>query len=79
MAYYRASEVAVHGETDTYVWGDRTLAFHRCKVCGCHTHWWPLQPDNDRMGVNARLMAPDVYAAARVRPFDGADTWKFLD
>ena len=31
------------------------------------------------MGVNARLMAPEIVAAARVRRFDGADTWTFLD
>ena len=28
----------------------------------------------DRMGVNARLMDPEVLAAARVRHLDGADT-----
>jgi hypothetical protein len=31
------------------------------------------------MGVNARLMDPAVVAAARIRRFDGADTWEFLD
>jgi hypothetical protein len=31
------------------------------------------------MGVNARLMAPEVLAAARPRRLDGADTWKYLD
>ena len=79
VAYYPASEVTVRGETDTYVWGDRMLAFHRCKVCGCGTHWSALKPTSDRMGVNARLMPPEVQAAARVRRFDGADTWTFLD
>ena len=33
----------------------------------------------DRMGVNARLMDPEVVAGARVRHLDGADTWKYLD
>jgi hypothetical protein len=28
--------------------------------------------------VNARMMPPDVMARARVRRFDGADTWKEL-
>jgi hypothetical protein len=28
--------------------------------------------------VNARLMAPEVLAAARRRHLDGADTWKYL-
>jgi len=31
------------------------------------------------MAVNARMMPPEVVRAARIRPFDGADTWKFLD
>jgi hypothetical protein len=31
------------------------------------------------MGVNTRLMSPEVRAGARVRRLDGADTWKFLD
>ena len=32
------------------------------------------------MGINARLLAPEVLAAARVRRVDGAsDTWKDLD
>jgi hypothetical protein len=32
------------------------------------------------MGVNARLLAPEVLATARVRKLDGAsDDWKYLD
>jgi hypothetical protein len=32
------------------------------------------------MAINARLLPPDVLAAARVRPLDGAsDDWKYLD
>jgi hypothetical protein len=31
------------------------------------------------MGVNARLMEPEVVARARVRHLDGANTWKYLD
>ncbi len=39
-AYPEPSEVRfVSGAeaTDTYAWGDRMLAFHRCKECGCVT------------------------------------------
>jgi hypothetical protein len=46
---------------------------------GCITHWSPLDPALDRMGVNARLMEPAIVAAARVRRFDGANTWTFLE
>ena len=64
--------------TDFYIWGDRMLELHRCKVCGCVTHWLAVKPDYDRMGVNARMMAPAILAQARVRRIDGADTWKEL-
>ncbi|HEY1991659.1 MAG TPA: GFA family protein [Gammaproteobacteria bacterium] len=80
-AYYRPSQVRVSGETDTYRWGDKSIAFHRCTDCGCVTHWTAVDPkiDQDRMGVNARMLAPELLAQARVRRFDGADTWGFLD
>jgi len=78
-AYYHPAEVSVSGATDTYVWGDRSLERHRCKTCGCVSHWTPLDPSIGRMGVNARLMPPEILAQARVRHFDGAATWTFLD
>jgi hypothetical protein len=80
-AYYSPSRVKfiVPAETDVYLWGDRDIEFHRCKVCGCVTHWKAVEPTHDRMGVNTRLMSPEVRAGARVRRLDGADTWKFLD
>ena len=61
--------------TDTYLWGDRAIEFHRCKTCGCLTHWMPADRTRDRMGVNARLLPPETLAAARVKHLDGADTW----
>ncbi len=56
-----------------------TLAFHRCATCGCTTHWQALDPGIDRMGLNARLMSPEVLSRVRVRRFDGALTWTDLD
>jgi len=70
-AYYTLSQVQVGGETDTYEWDDKSLKFHRCKICGCVTHWSPNN-GRDRMGVNARLMAPEVLGAAVVHKLDGA-------
>ncbi|HSN18506.1 MAG TPA: GFA family protein [Gammaproteobacteria bacterium] len=80
-AYYNPAEVRVSGETDIYMWGDKQIAFHRCRECGCATHWTAVDPaiPQDRMGVNARMLPPELLAQARVRRFDGADTWKFLD
>jgi hypothetical protein len=74
--------VRITGVTAIYRRGDKTLDFHHCATCGCTTHWSPIpgrRPD-DRMGINARLLAPDVIAAARVRRLDGAsEDWKYLD
>lgn len=57
------------GPTVTYRWGDKSLDLHHSATCGCITHWSPLDPALDRMGVNARLMEPAIVAAARVRRF----------
>jgi hypothetical protein len=81
-AYYPATGVRIiagQGATDAYLWGERSIAFHRCRVCGCLTHWAALDKSIDRMGVNARLMDPEVLQAARVRRLDGANTWEYLD
>jgi len=77
--YHSPRRVEIIGATATYRWGDETLDLHRCVVCGCTTHWSPIDPASDRMGVNARLADPALVAAARVRRFDGAETWEFLD
>jgi hypothetical protein len=81
-AYYSPKRVRVmppEGATDIYMWNGRELEFHRCKICGCVTHWAPVDKKVDRMGVNARLMAPEVLAQARVRFLDGAVTEKYVD
>ncbi len=81
-AYYPLAQVrvlAVSGATDTYLWGDQSIAFHRCRKCGCVTHWAPIARSDDRMGVNARLMPLDILATARVRRLDGANTERYRD
>ena len=66
--------------TISYVWGDRDLAFHTCRNCGCTTHWESLNSEvSTRMAVNCRLCDPDEVASIRVRHFDGAENWRFLD
>jgi hypothetical protein len=74
-AYYQRPQVrfeANSGPTDIYVWGDRMLEFHRCRACGCVTHWVAIDPGYERMGFNSRLLAPEVLAAVPVRHTDGA-------
>lgn len=92
-AYYRPDQVKIAAADDAmgaYAWGDRQLAFHHCMTCGCTTHWAGIDPSgathpagidpkSGRMGVNARLLSPSDLATAKVRKFDGADTWKVLE
>jgi len=64
-----------------YVWGDKMLSLISCKTCGCTTHWEGLgeQTGESRMAVNAALADPADVDSFRVRHFDGADTWEYLD
>lgn len=80
-AYFSPRQVTVRSaaDTQTYAWSQRTTIFHRCPTCGCTTHWSPADPARDHMGVNARLLPPEVLASARVRHLDGADTDEYLD
>jgi hypothetical protein len=74
-AYYQRPQVrfaADNGPTDIYMWGDLDLEFHRCRACGCVTHWSVVDQAYARMGVNARLMSPEVLAAIPVFHGDGA-------
>lgn len=80
--FYEPSQVTVtarKGALDRYVWGDKCLSLCRCATCGCVTHWLPIAPDLNRMGVNFRNFDPSAIESIRVRRFDGAETWKFLD
>ena len=41
-AYYPLGSVAIEGHpgnTEAYVWGDRSLTNYRCRTCGIATHW----------------------------------------
>jgi hypothetical protein len=60
-AYYHPQQVRFateNGPTDIYMWADRKLEFHRCRTCGCITHWSAVDRALGRMGVNARLIPP---------------------
>lgn len=68
---------APEGSTHAYVWGDKELAFHSCKVCGCTTHWAAV--DGSRFAVNCKLADAGSLSDIPIRHFDGADSWAFLD
>jgi hypothetical protein len=78
-AYYSPKEIAINGATDIYVRGEKTIEFHRCRGCGCVTHWAPVDKARDRMGVNCRMLEPAHVAGVRIRKLDGFDTWKVLN
>jgi hypothetical protein len=74
-AYYSPKQVRISAGTDAteiYMWNDRSLEFHRCRHCGCVSHWAPVDEASGRMGVNARLMPPVILAAATIRRIDRA-------
>ena len=82
-AYYTKDEITIRaapGATVAYVHGDKTLETHHCRVCGCITHWWGISTEAaDRCAVNARLMPPKDIEGIRIRHFDGAESWTYLD
>jgi hypothetical protein len=81
--YFEFGTVRITGHPEStaeYIWGDRTLRNIRCKSCGCVTHWEPLTAEpGARHGVNLGNFDPELIASVRVRRFDGANTWQFLD
>jgi hypothetical protein len=82
-AYYTRKSVRVICAPDAvsaYVWGNKTLEFYRCTICGCVTHHERVKRRLDStIAVNARAMEPEVIASIRIRKLDGTSTWKFLD
>lgn len=80
-AYYSLGEVTIQSGAplETYLWGERKIAFNRCPSCGCVSHWSSVDPARDRMGVNARLMPLEIVSAARIRHLDGAKTERYVD
>lgn len=82
-AYYEFGTVQIDGHpehTAEYIWGDRTLRTVRCRVCGVITHWEPLETKSGaHHGVNLRNFEPALIESVRVRRFDGAESWTFLD
>ena len=81
--YFEFGTVAIEGHpesTEAYVQGDRTLSTIRCRHCGCVTHWEPIDLEpGARHGVHLGNFERTLIASVRVRKFDGADTWTFLD
>ena len=67
--YYQREQVRIASApaTEFYAYGEKNLEFHRCRVCGCVTHWLDTDPAGRRMAVNGRLLAPEDVAAVPVK------------
>ena len=82
-AFCTTQTTSVNTEQDKltpYIWGDKDIAFQHCSVCGCMTHYESLSTEEPRRrAVNARMLLAKDIQDAKVRTFDGADTWQFLD
>ncbi|KAK5163141.1 uncharacterized protein LTR77_010925 [Saxophila tyrrhenica] len=67
-AYYDPTDVDVLVMNDTqpreYLWGDREIRFRFCGACGCVTHWRSVDEGGQEMGVNTRMMHPDLLRDA---------------
>lgn len=82
-AYYTRQHARVLSAPEhmsAYLWNDRVIKFYHCNNCGCMTHYEDVEKKLDsRIAVNARMMPPEEIEGVRVRKFDGALSWKFLE
>ena len=82
-AFYPREDVRMSGHpehTTGYAWGARSIETFRCTGCGCVTHWQPLTAEaGTKFGVNIRNFDPHEIGEVRLRRFDGAETWAYLD
>ncbi len=71
-------QIALRG----YRWGNGTLEFFHCSICGCITHYDHTNrrdDGSDMSAVNMRnINDPSSIAHLPVRLLDGAGTWKVL-
>jgi len=71
---YEDEGIKITGETQAYVWGDKSLGFHFCPNCGCIAYWRALQSNSEgrrRIAVNLRLAEPDEVASIPIDHFEG--------
>jgi hypothetical protein len=82
-AYYTTATAAViaePGALKSYSWGDKDIEFYHCTHCGCLSHYELTEKtDDSRVALNARMLPPSDIEGIRIRKFDGADSWEFLD
>ena len=65
-------KVVTVGSGVAYRQGDRMLDTWHCGICGCTTHWTPVDPDYPRIAVNLRMFDPELWRDLPRRLIDGA-------
>ena len=66
------------GATDSYLWGDRALAFQRCHTCGCVTHIMAVMLDPPELvTVNARMLVGLDPTTTELRQIDNGHSGVF--
>ena len=80
--YYTFEQAQIdvkHGAASVYSWGEKNIELHRCHVCGCATHYATTEKcEEQRVGINFRMMTLDVVDPIPTKMFDGADSWKYV-
>ncbi len=72
--YYRTDQVRLlcaAGATEFYSRGEKNLEFHRCRNCGCVTHWKDTDETATRMAINGRLLDPEDIAEVPIKQSPG--------
>src|ERR1700748_793536 len=71
-AYFQLQEVQIDGEpTEFYIWGCKEIQFHRCKKCGCMTHWKAVDKNYNLMSVNCRMLEREDLGKFEIKKSDG--------
>jgi len=67
-------------QIDKYSWGDEKYTYHRCRRCGCTTHYTCTEKNGNKIvAINCRMAPLSDIADIVVRSFDGLDTWKYFN
>jgi hypothetical protein len=82
--YFKTNQITIKvnsGHTQTYRWGDEDIDFHFCPNCFSLTHYSGTGKPNerDRVAINTRMSPKSETESIRIRHFDGADSWAYLD
>jgi hypothetical protein len=82
-AYYRRAAVTItapRGALEHFSVRARGLKFVRCRTCGCVISWQRrTKGDDQRMGLNTRLLDHALMADIPVKVLDGDKSWRMID